>query len=43
MSIEDNKRALERFDRIGALDGELTIRSEPGSGTSVTGTVPLQD
>jgi len=28
-------------DRLGALDGRLTISSEPGSGTRVCGTVPL--
>jgi signal transduction histidine kinase len=28
-------------DRIGALGGELAVRSRPGAGTSVSGTVPL--
>jgi signal transduction histidine kinase len=29
-------------DRIGALDGDVTIHSEPGAGTSVTGRVPFR-
>jgi signal transduction histidine kinase len=28
-------------DRLGALGGRLTISSEPGRGTRVSGTVPL--
>lgn len=28
-------------DRLGALDGELDVKSGPGSGTTVTGRVPL--
>jgi len=28
-------------DRIGALGGELTIRSAPGSGTTILGSIPL--
>ena len=28
-------------DRIGALGGSLTIRSRPGAGTEVTGTIPV--
>ena len=28
-------------DRIGAVGGEVTVRSEPGGGTSVTGWVPV--
>ena len=28
-------------DRLGALDGRLTITSEPGAGTRVGGTIPL--
>jgi signal transduction histidine kinase len=28
-------------DRLGALDGRLTISSEPGGGTRVSGTIPL--
>ena len=27
-------------DRLGALGGELTVRSSPGEGTTVTGRVP---
>jgi signal transduction histidine kinase len=29
-------------DRLGALGGRLAIASEPGHGTSVTGTIPLR-
>ena len=29
-------------DRLAALDGELTVASSPGRGTTVTGNVPLQ-
>jgi signal transduction histidine kinase len=29
------------LDRLQALDGELAIRSRPGEGTTVTGTIPL--
>ena len=28
-------------DRLGALDGELEVTSRPGSGTTVTGRVPV--
>jgi signal transduction histidine kinase len=28
-------------DRLSALGGELTIRSAPGEGTTVTGTIPI--
>jgi signal transduction histidine kinase len=28
-------------DRVEALDGQLTTRSEPGGGTSITGSLPL--
>jgi signal transduction histidine kinase len=28
-------------DRIGALGGELSLRSEPGTGTTVAGTIPV--
>ena len=28
-------------DRLGALDGALTVSSEPGHGTRVSGTIPL--
>ena len=28
-------------DRLGALGGQLTISSEPGSGTRISGTIPL--
>jgi signal transduction histidine kinase len=28
-------------DRLGALDGVLEVRSEPGAGTTVTGTLPV--
>jgi signal transduction histidine kinase len=28
-------------DRIGALDGQLTVRSEPGSGTRVLAEIPI--
>jgi hypothetical protein len=28
-------------DRIGAAGGTLTVRTEPGQGTSVTGWVPV--
>ncbi len=28
-------------DRLGALDGELDVASRPGSGTTVTGRVPV--
>jgi len=27
-------------DRVGAIGGEITVRSEPGQGTTVTGSVP---
>jgi signal transduction histidine kinase len=30
-------------DRLAALDGELEIRSTPGSGTTVAGTLPVAD
>jgi signal transduction histidine kinase len=30
-------------DRVGALDGRLTIASSPGEGTVVSGSVPLAD
>ncbi|MCK9894208.1 ATP-binding protein [Frankia sp. AgB32] len=29
-------------DRVSALDGALTVRSEPGAGTSLTAIIPLQ-
>jgi signal transduction histidine kinase len=29
------------IDRLAALGGELLVRSEPGSGTTVTGTLPV--
>ena len=29
-------------DRIGALDGRLTILASPGKGATIAGTVPLQ-
>ena len=45
--VEDGSRSgagLERLrDRVEALDGRLTIRSEPGRGTRVSGSVPLSD
>jgi signal transduction histidine kinase len=28
-------------DRIGALGGTLEIKSAPGTGTTITGTIPL--
>jgi signal transduction histidine kinase len=28
-------------DRLGALDGRLSVTSEPGGGTLVRGTIPL--
>jgi signal transduction histidine kinase len=28
-------------DRISAVGGDLTVRSEPGQGTRVTGVVPV--
>jgi signal transduction histidine kinase len=28
-------------DRIAALDGELTVRSEPGAGTTLRAQIPL--
>jgi signal transduction histidine kinase len=28
-------------DRLAALDGELSIRSSPGFGTTITGRVPV--
>jgi signal transduction histidine kinase len=28
-------------DQLGAFDGRLTITSEPGGGTRVSGTIPL--
>jgi signal transduction histidine kinase len=31
------------IDRIGALGGELDITSAPGSGTTISGAVPLRD
>ena len=27
-------------DRLAAIGGELTVSSEPGTGTTITGTVP---
>jgi signal transduction histidine kinase len=30
-------------DRLGALDGQLSIATEPGRGTVVSGSVPLRD
>jgi signal transduction histidine kinase len=33
---------LNMADRMRALDGELTISSLPGSGTTITGAVPIQ-
>jgi signal transduction histidine kinase len=43
--IEDGSRSdagLEGLrDRVEALDGRLTIRSEPGGGTHVSGSLPL--
>ena len=29
-------------DRIGAFGGTLTVRSVPGEGTTVSGSVPLE-
>jgi hypothetical protein len=29
------------IDRLAALGGELLVRSEPGSGTTVAGTLPV--
>jgi signal transduction histidine kinase len=29
-------------DRVGAIGGELTVRSSPGSGTTIAGRVPLR-
>jgi signal transduction histidine kinase len=28
-------------DRLGALDGSLAVRSAPGNGTTVTGSIPV--
>jgi signal transduction histidine kinase len=28
-------------DRLGAFGGTVTVRSQPGQGTTVTGTLPL--
>jgi signal transduction histidine kinase len=28
-------------DRLAAVDGELTVRSQPGRGTVVAGRIPL--
>jgi signal transduction histidine kinase len=30
------------IDRIGALGGQLRIQSAPGSGTTIVGSVPVQ-
>jgi len=35
---------LQRYaDRIDAIGGTLTIESDPGSGTTVRGSVPIGD
>jgi signal transduction histidine kinase len=32
---------LNMTDRVGALGGTLEVRSTPGAGTTVAGTVPV--
>jgi signal transduction histidine kinase len=42
--IEIPEDGLERLrDRVEALGGRLTIGSEPGGGTSITGSLPLRE
>ena len=41
-TVPDSAAGLERLrDRVEALGGRLTIRSEPGGGTRVSGSLPL--
>lgn len=41
MRVNGSSGLQNMADRVGALGGDLEIRSEPGSGTTVAGSVPL--
>jgi signal transduction histidine kinase len=40
---EDGHGFVNMRDRLGAIGGELDVRSAPGEGTTVTGVIPIVD
>lgn len=43
VSLAMNARAAQVMtDKVAALGGTITVKSEPGSGTTVTGRVPAK-
>jgi signal transduction histidine kinase len=39
--VDPGDGLLNMRDRMAAVDGELDIRSSPGAGTTVIGTIPV--